>query len=212
MDIFVDGQSIDGGFVENITTVEQAVQHIQADVCGSDRMVVSLRCDGQAVPAEAMTDTLSRSISSFDRLDIATGTKSSLVIEAMEQASTCLSETEAACRQTAEMLTEGKTAEAAQSLRDCLRVWQQIHEAVAHSIEMLRLDLEQATVNDRPLLEIIGRPRDALLQVRDALQSQDYVLLADILQYEFSEVTDCWQAVIGRLRHEAEEVAAESAT
>jgi hypothetical protein len=83
----------------------------------------------------------------------------------------------------------------------------QIHEAMGKSIEMLQIDVEQATVNDKRLIELIVKPKETLLQVKEALQARDYVLLADILQYEFPEVLEQWRALLGKLKREAEELA-----
>ena len=69
---------------------------------------------------------------------------------------------------------------------------------------MLQIDLEQEMVNGDPLMELMGKPNEVLLQVKDALQKQDYALLVDLLQYEFSVVTDQWHAMVARLRQEAE--------
>jgi hypothetical protein len=51
---------------------------------------------------------------------------------------------------------------------------------------------------------MIGKPKNVLLQIKSALQARDHVLLADILQYEFSEVTKSWHDLIAGLRREAE--------
>jgi hypothetical protein len=103
------------------------------------------------------------------------------------------------------MLTEGKTSEAIEMLGDCLRIWQQIHDAVAKSIQMLDLDLTEVTIKDEPMLDVITQPKETLVQIKQALQAQDYVLLADVLQYEFGNVTDRWYLLIARLRQEAED-------
>ena len=64
---------------------------------------------------------------------------------------------------------------------------------------------QQLRIRDEPLVNIIGMPKDTLLQVKGALEAEDHVLLADILQYEFTDVTERWHALISMLRHEAEE-------
>ena len=69
---------------------------------------------------------------------------------------------------------------------------------------MLRVHPEQITINNEPIIDLIRRPKKTLLQVRDALQSQDFVLLADILQYEFGDVTDHGHQIVARLRQEGE--------
>ena len=95
-----------------------------------------------------------------------------------------------------------------------MRVWQQIHEAVVKSIEMLELNLEETMVQDEPMAVVIGKPKDVLIQIRDALKALDHVMLADILEYELAGVTTQWFAVINRLREVAEErgVGSESPT
>ncbi len=207
MEIFIDDDQIDAAFVGN-GTLDDALRHMQSHLCAPDRLVIGLRCDGREVPANGMADTLRRPASSFERLEVFTGMKDVLVIDVMEQSSTCLTETQEACRRAAELLTEGKIVEASEMLGDCLRIWQQIHEAVGKSIEMLQLDPELTMVNDEPLIDLIGKPKEILMQVKEALQARDHVLLADILQYEFSETIGQWHLLVSKLRQEAEDLAA----
>lgn len=205
MEITVDGVVIDDVFVEDETTIELALKHVQDHLCADDQLVVGVHCNGQDVPAQEMAATLKKPANSFSSLTILTGTRSSLVSSAMNEAATCLTSTEDACRQTATLLTEGKTAEAAQTLGECLRIWQQVHEAIGKSIEMLQLDPVQVHVDDSPLSELIGKPKGVLLQMKTALQSQDFVLLADILEYEITEVTQNWSSIVKALRERAQE-------
>lgn len=206
MEVFVDDKQVEDKFVKSGTTVQDAVRHVQSFLCTSDQMVIGLRCDGQEVPADAMAETLQKPAESLDRLDVFTGTKDELVTDAMAQASASLAETEDACKQVAELLCQGKTVEASETLAECLRIWRQVHEAVANSIQILQVDPENTRVCNESLLELIGKPKEVLLQVRGALQARDYVLLADILQYEFCEVTEQWHTIIGKLRQEAEDL------
>jgi len=127
------------------------------------------------------------------------------VFEAMNQASVSLAATESTIQNVADLFTQGQTNDAIQSLGQCLRVWQQVHAAVAQSIQMLGVDPGVTTIRDASLTDAIAMPKDVLRQVKSALEAQDHVLLADILQYEFSEVTEQWHDIIARLRQEAED-------
>jgi hypothetical protein len=204
MDVFIDDRPVDGAFAEN-GTVEDALRHIQEEVCQPDQLVVGVRCDGKDVASDVLSETLAQPATTYERLEVFTGSKDGLVSDALRQASQCLTQTEEACQSAAELLIQGQTAEAAAALSECLRVWQQIHEAAARSVDLLQLDPEKVTVNDEPMLDLIGRPKDVLIEIRAALQAQDHVLLADILQYEFPKVIDLWHALIGRLQREAED-------
>ena len=206
MEVLVDDKQVDDAFIAGGITVEDALKHLQSEVCGPERMVVTLRCDGRDVPPHTMAEILQKPADSFGRLEILTGTKEALVSDALEQASACLSETQAACRRVAELLTTGSTDDAVRSLGECMAVWQQVHEAIGKSMEVLQLDSEAIMVNETPLVELIGKPKGTLLQVKEALVAHDYVMLADILQYEFDEVTEVWHQIIDRIRQEVEAV------
>jgi hypothetical protein len=205
VEFFLDDDKIDAAFAGD-RTVEEALRYVQSDLCPPGRMVVGLRCDGLDVHGDAMAATLGKPASSFQRLDVFTDTKGALVAEAMIQAAASLRQTETECGHVAELLIEGKTTQGIEALAFCVGAWQQIHEAVSKSIQMLGLDPEKTTINGQALLEAIAKPKEALLQVTNALQSQDHVLLADVLQYEFGDVTEQWYAIITDLRERAQEL------
>ncbi len=204
MEVLVDGNPVNEAFIGN-STLKDALLHVQSDLCAPAHVVISVRCDGQDISGDAMAATLEQPASSFSQIEVFTGTKETLVTDAMTQASASLLETEPACKRIAELLNEGRTVEAVEALGECLRIWQQIHEAVGKSLQMLELDADKAMIADEPLLEVIGKPKETLLQVKQALESQDHVLLADVLQYEFGEVTEKWRALIAWIRQEAED-------
>jgi len=204
MQLFIDDQPMTGPELDD-GTLEDALRHVQSAVTKSARIVVGVRCDGEVISGVPMATTLKRPVSSFDRVDVITSTRALLVTEAMTHASQSLEESETATQEAAKLLVEGKTVEATQLLGECLRVWQQIHEAVSKSLSILEMDPERVTLKDERLIDAISRPKEVLLQVRDALTARDYVLLADVLQYEFADVTQTWHTLIARIRQEAED-------
>ena len=209
MEVFLNDKLVDSGFLQTDTTLEEALRHLQSHLCEPDQLVIGVRCDGREIPANALAGALKEQVAAFARLEVSTGRKSELVTEAMTQASACLTQTAEACERIADLLTQGETAQAIEDLGECLRVWQQVHEAVAKSIEMMQLDPEAMTINGDPLADAIGKPKEILLQIKEALQRQDYVLLADVLQYEFSEVIHRWHDIVATIQGEAENLNAD---
>ncbi len=205
MELFLDDEQVDSEFIGE-QTLEDALRHLQVNVCNPGEVVVGVRCDGKEVGPNEMAATLAKSVAMFSKLEVFTSTPQKLVVDAMSQASLALNETEAACQRIADMLTRGDTADGISELGDCLGVWKKIHDAVSQAIQMLQLDPEQLKVEQEPLLEVINRPKDVLLEIKQALESQDHVLLADIMQYEFGDVTGKWHGLIDLLRREAQGV------
>lgn len=204
MEVLLDGTRIDDVSAQS-ETLRQTLLGIQSRHCRASQLVVGLTCDGEVVSGEQMEEALGKRASEFNRVDITTSTAESLVFDAMTQASISLEDTESAVQSVANQLTEGRTDEAIKALSECLQVWQQVHTAVAHSIQILNIDVTAMMIQDETLTAVIAMPKDVLTQIKDALQAQDHVLLADLLQYEFSTVTEKWHAIIARLRQEAED-------
>lgn len=208
MDVLLDNKQVDAALVGG-RTLEEALRILQSEVCEPGQVVVSLRCDGESILANEMSEALGKSAAEFDKLEVFTSTKDVLVSEAMAQARAAISQTYSECESIADLLTEGKTAEGVQALGDCLRVWQQVHQAVAQSIQMLQIDMDTTFVGDEPLAELIVRPKNVLLSIKEALKSTDHVVLADIMRYEFSTVIDQWQEIIAMLSRRADELQGE---
>jgi hypothetical protein len=204
MIIFMDDQPVHADEVDTMGTLNEAVRGLQSDVCPADRLIVRIRCDGHDISGDQMKDMLEKPIGSFDNVELFTSTKGRLVADAMNHAAISLDETNEASHHAGELLSEGNAVEGIQRLGECLHVWQQIHDAIAKSIALLEIDAEEVHVQDEPLSRVLGKPRDVLMQVKQALEVRDLVLLADVLLYDFEEVTDQWRRIINCIRTHSE--------
>jgi hypothetical protein len=166
-----------GAALEVYRTLAETLRDVQAHCCPPPRILVGFRCDGNEVAGAAMASTLSRPAGSFELLEVFTSTREDLVADAMNQASASLEETEGVTQNIAELLMEGKASEGIERLGECLRIWQQIHDAVVKSLELLRLNPEMVMVRDERCLRH-SAAKDVYSD--HALQAQDHVLLADI--------------------------------
>jgi len=203
VDIFVNDSPVEDLDTAG-QTLEQVLRCVQEQRCEPGRVIVGLRCDGLELHGEEMRDRLARSAASLNRLEVFTGSPFRLVVDAMTQCATALGESDAERRRAADLLTEGAIAEGVGVLSELIRVYQQIHTAVGQSLEMLALDARTVVVNGRSLHDSFEDPKALLLRVRQALLSRDYVMLADIMQYEFDELIGQWQVAVADLRSRAE--------
>jgi len=185
-------------------TLEQAIRAAQNTLDAARRIVVGFRCDGEEMVGPAMIAALRKPAKSFDRVEAYSAAKVDLVVETMTHAADSLDEVETETGEVAQWLVQGRSAEAIPRLGSCLTVWQQVHDAVTKSLTLLDLDPAVTEIREQTFDAAMARPRDVLLQIKNALLAQDYVLLADVLQYEFSEVTQLWHAMITRVREEAD--------
>lgn len=204
MQVFLDDDRIEDIEVSQ-GTVEDILQVVQNGRCPAGRTIIGLRCDGIQISGERMSLTLAQGVAEIGTLELYTGTKPEIVVDAMREARAALDATDEHRSVIADTLAQGQTQEAVAKLGECLVVWKQVHDALTKSILMLGLQEDDLVVEGVPLASAFDRPKQLLAQVKEALVAQDFVLLGDILQHEFGEVCDQWRAVITHLERFATE-------
>ncbi len=200
MDVFVDDQKVEFA-CEPSETLEQVIQRLQAQSCPSGSVIVGVRCDGVHLAEDELSKAMGRPATDYGCLEVVSSRPTTLVAEALNVASEMLTDADRGREQIAELFSEGKTDEGIAALADCLTVWQQVHDAVRKSIHMLGVDPHAIQVQGQPLQAALSVPMERLAMVRDALKDRDYVLLADVLQYEFEDVILKWQSLIETVKH-----------
>ncbi len=204
MDVYLDNKLIPTSEFSGIT-IEETVQSIRGNHCPDGTLIVGLSCDGQEVPSGAMTETMDKQISTVDRLDIITATYPVLITGTMDEASEALHQTIDDGKRIAGMLVSGNTPEAIRQLGDCVRAFQQVHDAIGKSLQILQIDNDLRWSEGDSLAQSLAKPREVLTDIKDALQNSDHVRLADILEYELERATADWEDLIERIRNEVAE-------
>ncbi len=204
MEVFINDNPVQvADFAD--ATLGDALRQLQSEHCPSGQLIVGVRHNGVDIPGGEMDAELARPAREFEKIDLITAEPDRLVAEALGQAEEVLDDADAMRKTTAEHFIAGRIEEAKQSLVQDLRAWQQIHEAITQSIRMLGLESDKLTIQGRPLLELLEKPRELLTQVKVALADEDFVMLADILKYEFEDVIGPWREMIEMLRSRADE-------
>ena len=93
----------------------------------------------------------------------------------------------------------GDVRTALPKLGECCQTWSQVHLAICNSVSMLHLDPSRLEVDGRPLVETLRVPFDHLQHIKKVLEDRDFVLLSDILTYEFPEALAAWRKTIEAL-------------
>ncbi len=201
MEVYIDEQLFAAEeFSEG--TIEETVRNIQGKHCPEGTLIVGLSCDGQEVPSGAMTETMGQDISTIERLDLITANYRSLIMNTMDEASESLRGAIVDGKRIASMLVSGQTIDALRELGDCVRVFQQVHDAIGKSLQILEVDLDSVGHNGESVIASLAKPREVLMDIKGALQNTDHVRLADILEYEMEQASVNWESIIERIRTE----------
>jgi len=202
MDIFVDEQPYLGA-TDDLQTVGDLAGRISRDSGDPRRLVVGLCCDGQLVEPDRLEAVLASPLTSYQRIDLQTQPLAALLHGALEQAAALAADVRASRDRAADLLAEGQLQPAMQHLQRFFEAWGKVHESIAVCAEALGCGLDDLAVGDRGLAEVLDSLKTQLADLREALLSQDLVVVGDILRYEMNQPLDDLDALLAGLRSQA---------
>ncbi len=199
MQLFIDGKSTRFSAEQN-ATVDELLEEVRAVNGENHRAIVGLVCDGMDAFGEALTATLSRSAADFARIDVETGRLADLVGETLDGILGALEEVDTARVNVVDLFGESKQREAMTRLSDCVRQWNQINMAVIRCMGLIPVSEMLSKEEQHNITHTFESVRDAMSNTKTAIESQDFVSLADILEYEIPDVSRKWRSVIDSLK------------
>jgi hypothetical protein len=99
-------------------------------------------------------------------------------------------------RDVAALLERGNTQAGLQRLQGILSAWQEIQSAYANLAKMLGISLKDLPVHELHGEAVLNEFCRQLSEIQTALQNSDFVLLADILQYEMDGAIANWMSLL----------------
>lgn len=191
-------------------TVRQIVDFLRERLTGEGRYLVGIRADGAPIGPDLLDDVLATTASQFERLEFDSVQPHSMVRETLDQALAAFAAAMPLCEAIADLLTNGKNAEAMEQLAQCFSVWSKAHEAAINSAALIGIDLRALVIDDRPSSAWMDDVVDQLRALRDALAMGDTVLTADLLRYELGTTLKAWERVLVALRNETSRLEAKT--
>jgi len=163
------------------------------------RLIVGIQCEGLDITGDGFGQALGEPLSSYGRIDMQSAEPARLIAEATDTSTRLLDETERTTAEIAEQLARGEAQDSLPKLAQCCQAWLQIHEGICNSAHMLGVKPDTHEIDGATLGEMMATPIAQLTQIKEAIEAQDYVLLADMLTYEFSESVTVWRKILADL-------------
>jgi hypothetical protein len=201
MQVFVDEQAYQPQGGTDQTLGQLAAEVGLADP-GKPRMVVSLCCDGQPISQDDLGAILDRPARDFERLELHTQPLVAMVRNIMAETIELFDQADQARQKAVDLLAEGQTEAAMHQLQTFFGIWRHVQDAMIVCVQALGSDLDSLDIDGKPLPQVFEPLRNLLNDLKDAMLRQDYVVVSDILGYEFEEPLKGWRALLNHL-HDA---------
>ncbi|MEM9346989.1 MAG: hypothetical protein AAGB26_10275 [Planctomycetota bacterium] len=178
-------------------SMRELLAAVSESLAPAGRVVVEVKVDGESVTGPALDDDQPTAEGSDIR--VYSAKPSELVVGILEDIRTQLAASQQQQQQAAELLQQDDPAKAMDLVKQSIDGWLQAQQAVGQSSQLLQLDLQAITVEDQPVIERMNELITALTELKDIVVANDFVALADALQYEWPDITERWDTALGAI-------------
>ncbi|MCL2649059.1 MAG: hypothetical protein FWD61_19010 [Phycisphaerales bacterium] len=180
-------------------TPAQALQWAQSQV-QPDHVIVKVELDGKlldfASPSPVVNDS---SLLAQRTLAISTSPRKDLALTTIGKLAALIEWLAPQHKDVARLLEQGNTSTAFTRFAELISAWQHIQFAYGNLAKLLNLTMNQLPVRDLGPSGgeiVLNEFCNQLAEMQTALKNQDFVLLADILQYEMDGAVANWMSLL----------------
>jgi hypothetical protein len=194
MPIYLDDQPTDiaGDTLGHV--MDAAQDKLQRD----GRALVEIRLDGEALLGDDL-DTRRTALVGSREVRLYSAVPRELAIATLREIRESLQDARHAQRDAAELFQQDKPSDGMKRIGDAIQVWQTAQQTVINATGLVGLDLDQRLFEGRPIKVLTDELLAQFKSLRDLIAAGDTVALADSLLYEWPEVTDRWDRLIGEV-------------
>lgn len=170
---------------------------VSGELAPAGRVVVEVKVDGTSITGPELDNDQPTAAASDIR--VYSARPSELVVGILEEVRTQLAASQEMQQRAADLLQQDDPAKAMGLVKESINGWLQAQQAVGQSAQLLQLDLEAIKIGDQSVMARMSELIASLTELKDIVVANDFVTLADALQYEWPEITDRWDQAIGAI-------------
>lgn len=207
MRLLLNGEELEGVMPAQ-ATLAGALQAVQDQEIPADHVIAGIWIDDDPLTAELLSQWKDRPAEEFSEARIEAASRNALAANGLRILGEGLHESKADREKIVDCLCQGRSSEAMGLLNDYLQIWLGVQQTIAGACRLVQIPLEQLEI-DRPADcppadELINHLAEELQQLKSALEAGDFVLVGDILDYEFGGITENFQIILDRLADQIE--------
>lgn len=195
MQIWLDAQQMD-----TTDSIEAALDAARERSEQAGRLIVEIHADGVPIPDALLDDPPGESCG-IQELKFVTVDPIEFMIQTLRDTRASLDSTKAEQIVAAGQLQSGKLSEAIGSLGSILEGWHAARDVVDQLSALAEIDLNTLDIDGTSGVECINGLSHALGEIRNAVTSEDWSSLGDLLEYDLDQQASNWMSLIDTLEH-----------
>ena len=196
MIVTLDSQRLDTSFSADCT-LQTLIEHVRA--VHEDRLIVSVAVDGTLLGDDELGARLDQPVAADSQIDLESGDAQQIVSDALQGLAIRFGEAGSQLAGIAEQLSAGDASDAVREIGQYVGLWNTCHRVIGQCAGLIDEDLTQREYDGRPVQLWFDDVVEQLVNIREALEARDMVLLADVVRYELPPLCETWQALLSSL-------------
>jgi len=185
-------------FIESEATLGVLLASVQNQHIPADHVISEIWIDDEPLTSERLTAWKDRPISEFSETRILAPHRRALAVKGIRLVAAGLAQSQEQLQSIGDSLAQGKTGEAMHTLLGYVSVWNGVQQTVESVCRLLGKNLNELH-ESLHLSDHFGRLSEQLQELKNALQAGDMVLIGDLLNYEFKDMTHQWEKILNDL-------------
>ncbi len=204
MKLKINGQQVESSGLQNLN-LGQALHAVQDEYIDEGEVLAGILVDGELLSPQSLRDWKERPADDFDVIDVGIEACNKFAASGLRMIHEHLAQSAVQREKIVDSIQQGLTQEAMEALGDYLQVWNAVQATLASACRLMNvkpeeLELFESSVITNPQSKsftvYLDELTKQLTEVKSALEAGDLVMLGDVLDYEFGDLTDIWQNVL----------------
>lgn len=192
--------TLDAETLSTTDSIESALDAAREHAESAGRLIVEIHADGSPIADELLDNPPSDS-QGIKELHFVSVDPIEFMVQTLRDTRESLAGTKAEQTIAAGLVQSGKLTEAIESLGSILEGWHAARDVVDQLSALAEIDLNTLQIDDTSGAECINGLTQTLAEVRDAVTSEDWSSLGDLLEYDLDQQASAWMSLIDALEH-----------
>jgi hypothetical protein len=183
----------------DISSLDQILKHVEGFHLPPNSAIRQIQVDGQPLISETYPDSgeILQQIENREKVEIFTGTVSEIAHDSIIEAIAYLNRIEAVTPSLSECFQNSPGPEAFGNLRQLLEGFYWINLLLDKLAASFHIEMDKGLVQGISIREHLEKFIAILKQLIDAQERGDFILIADLLEYEVIPIMPVWKDIFG---------------
>lgn len=195
MKLMLNDSELDVSFPAD-ASLGSVLLNVQDNDIMDNQVLASIWIDGDELTADRLSEWRDRPISDFSEAKIEAPSRNEMALLGLCSVIDALNDSITHRNKLVDDICQGRAGQAVGDLSDYLSTWNGLQQTIGSVTRLLEVEIsgleEYCQELGSPLEEQVQNLNEQLTELKSALEAGDLVLIGDIIEYEFGELTSNW--------------------